>query len=82
MTERLISDSHYVDYYSDGGRNDHNVGLNLVGLIYNSLDSHITENSSYDPNQQDWGQGSNYFSPVPPKAHFDADRTGGHPERE
>lgn len=43
---------HYIDQDTDTSRDEHNIGLNLEIILYDSFSCHIAKNSGHNPDHQ------------------------------
>jgi len=71
--------SHQVDAQSDGGRDEHNVGVDGVRHVREALDGQVQQHAGDHPDEEDGREGAQHFGPVPPERHRLRGRPGGHP---
>lgn len=72
--------SHQVDAQSDGGRDEHNVGVDRVRHVRKALDGQVQQHASDHPDEEDGRECAQHFGPVPTEGHRLRGRSRGHPQ--
>lgn len=71
--------SHQVNAQSDGGRDEHNVGVDSVRHVCESFDCQVQQHAGDHPDKKNRREGTQHFGSVPSKWHRLSGWSRGHP---
>lgn len=80
--EKINVNSHNVNTQADNGRDEHDVSVDRVRHVHDSLHGQVQQDTGDHPDEEDRRQGAQHLGPVPPEWHRLRGRSRSHPQGE